>query len=151
MLEPTYFLMPKKHPKNLERYLISLRVEPRKAQNIHSSIVDHDFPENVFLTYLTFTLGDDDILLSILAESHDSAHNFVKNTFGTMEGVNYYSISNQLKTMRLTSVMKWKRHQHKFLSGYDKRHKKEYADYDWTNDFSEYAAMTGAFVHELED
>jgi DNA-binding Lrp family transcriptional regulator len=151
MLEPTYFLIPKDHPDDLERYLIRLRVEARKAETIHANIVNYDFPKNVYLTYLTFSLGDDDILLSVLAESRESAQRFAKKAFDKMDGVSYYYFSTQLKTRRLTSKATWKKHQERYLSSYDAQHKEEYVDYDWANDFYEYAAMTGAFVHELED
>jgi hypothetical protein len=151
LLEPVYFLMPKEHPKNLERYLVSLSVEPRKALEIHANIVHCEFPKNVFLTYLTFSLGDDDILLSILAESSESARDFVENAFDKMDGVVKYTISNQLKTKRLVSKDAWRRHRSKFLSSFDKAHEQDYDDdYDWTDDFEEYAALTGAFVHEFD-
>lgn len=151
MMNPTYFLMPKEHPRNLERFLISLRVMPGDIQTIRSKIIAYDFPDNVFLTYLTFTLGEDDILLSILSDSQKSAQEFAKKAFDKMDGIVSYDISNQLKTMRLTTTKKWKNHQGRFLSSYDKQHKKDFdSRFDWTDDFDTYAAMTGAFTHELE-
>jgi len=152
MLEPTYFLLPKNHPKNLERYLVTLRVNPIKAQEIRSTIVREKFPDNVFATYLTFSLGDDDILMSVLSDSRDAVQALVKNLFGEMDGVESYDISNQLKTKRLTSLETWKKHQNKFLSSHDKEFKKDLDDsYDWTNDFYEHAAITGAFVREFDE
>jgi len=151
MLEPTYFLLKKEHPKDLDRYLLSLRVEPRMTQTIRSKIIGIDYPSNVFLTYLTFTLGDDDVLLSVLTDNRESVQKFAHNTFDKMDGILSYDISNQLKTRRLTSQTRWKQHQNKFLSSYDKEYKKDYDDYDWTNDFYEYAALTGAFVHEFRE
>ncbi len=151
MLAPTYFLMPKDHPKNLERYLVTLRTDPSKTRSVRSKIIGATFPKASFLTYLTYSLGQDDILLSILTESHKSVQELTKSIFGNMDGVQSYEISNQLKTKRLTSKTNWRRHQRKFLSSFDKEYTKEYdLDYDWTDDFQEYAAMTGAFVHEFE-
>ena len=152
MLEPTYFLLPKEHPKDLQRYLITLRVNPSMIQNVRSTIIGTKFPDNLFLTYLTFSLGDDDVLLSVLADSRNTVQTFVKNLFGNMGGVESYDISNQLKTKRLTSMEAWKEHQNKFLSSHDKEFKENLDDsYDWTNDFYEHAAITGAFVHEFDD
>ena len=151
MMNPTYFLLPRQHPQNLERFLISLRVKPGDIQLIRSRIIAYDFPDNVFMTYLTFTLGDDDILLSILTDSQKSAQAFVKDAFDRMDGIVSYDISNLLKTRRLTDRKKWKNHQSRFLSSYDKQHKNEFdSRFDWTNDFDTYAAMTGAFTHELD-
>ena len=152
MLEPTYFLLPKNHPKNLERYLITLRVNSNMTQSIRSTIVAAKFPDNIFATYLTFSLGDDDILISVLADSRNSVQELVKNLFEKMDGVESYEISNQLKTKRLTSLQTWKEHQDKFLSSHDKEFKKDLDDsYDWTNDFYEHAAITGAFVREFDE
>ncbi len=151
MLEPTYFLLKKEHPKDLDRYLISLRVDPKATQTIRSRIIGLNFPDNVFLTYLTFTLGDDDVLLSVLTDSSETVQAFTKDTFDQMDGILSYEISNQLKTRRLTSKARWTQHQNKFLSSHDKEYKKDYDDYDWTNDFYEHAAMTGAFVHEFRE
>lgn len=152
LLQPTYFLLPKEHPKTLERYLISLQVDPSMYQTVHSNIVGYDFPGNIFMTYLSYSLGEDDILLSVLTESRKDCQGFAKNAFDRMPGVISCNISNQLKTMRLTSKTKWKQHQGKFLSSYDKQHRKDFdTRYDWTVDFHDYALMTGAFKMELED
>ena len=67
-----------------------------------------------------------------------------------MQGVKSYKMSNQLRTKRLTSVETWNKHQERFLSDYDDKHKDDFESYDWADDFNTYAAMTGAFTHELD-
>ena len=152
MLEPTYFLLPKDHPKDLERYLISLTINPLETLSVRSKVSGLKFPENIYLTYLTLSLGDDDLLLSVLADSREAVQNFARTSLGEMKGVESYKISNQLKTKRLTSLTAWKEHQNRFLSSHDKEFKEKYdEDYDWTNDFYEHAALTGAFVREFDD
>lgn len=152
MLEPCYYLMPKEHPENLERYLITLQVEPNLFQQVRSKIVSHKNLDNVFLTHIGYVLsGDDDIILSILADSHKTARTFAKEVFEQMEGVNTYNISNQLKTRRLASKKRWKQHQGKNLSSYDKQHKKDYDPrFDWTDDYYEYALISGAYPLDME-
>ncbi len=150
MLEPTYFLLPKEHPKDLNRYLLSLEVDPQYYQPLRSKMTSQRYPDNVFLTYLAYSLGEDDLLLSILTDTQKTAAKFAKDTFDDMEGVRAYEVSNQLKTLRLASKEKWKEHQEKFLSSFDKEHSGEYdAEYDWMVDFQEHALMTGAFRREL--
>lgn len=152
MLEPIYFLLPKNHPKNLERYLITLTVNPKMTYDIRSIIVSAKFPDDVFATYLTLTLGDDDILISVLASSRDAVQALAKNLFADMDGVESYDISTQLKTKRLASLETWKNHQNRFLSSHDKEFKKDLDEsYDWTNDFYDHAAITGAFVREFDE
>jgi DNA-binding Lrp family transcriptional regulator len=155
LMDPTYFLMPKVHPKKLERYLITLRVGPGLIQQIRTNILGLDLPKNVFVTYLSYSLGVDDIHMSILAESRRAAQQMVKKAFDNMPGVESYDLSNQLRTIRLASKDRWKRHRDRFLSNYDKDHKAEYdTRYDWTDwsdDFEQFALMTGAFQRDMED
>ncbi len=150
MLEPTYFLMPKQHPEGLFRFLITLRVLPKHYQAIRSKITGYAYPDNVYLTYVSYTLGEDDLLVSVLAESRKAVQNFAKMAFEDMDSVTSYDISNQMATTRLTSPEIWKKHQNRFLSNFDKHHKKEYdSRYDWTDEFKDDAAMSGAFVSDL--
>ncbi len=152
LVEPTYFLMPREHPSDLYRFFIPLRGDPSHYNSIRSKIIGTDFPDNVYLTYLSFSLGEDDLLLSILTESRKSAQNFATTLFDDMEGVRSYDISNQLKTMRLAPKLRWKQHQKRFMSSFDISHKEDFdTAYDWTDDFKTWAAMTGAFVGELDD
>jgi hypothetical protein len=152
LISPTYFLLPKDHPSDLYRYLISIRGDPSQYQSIRSKFIAQQINEPVFPTYLSFSLGQDDILLSILTDSRRSAQKFAKDVLDPMDGVMSYDISNQLRTKRLASKERWKKHQNKFMSSHDKQHRKEYdSRYDWTDDFKTFAAMTGAFLDELEN
>ncbi len=151
MLEPTYFLMPKSHPTNLERYLISLRVDPSRFPQIRSNIIGFEFPDSVFLTYLSYVFGIDDIMLSILTDSRQSARDFAKDAFNQIEDIQSYKITNQLKTKRLTSGRRWKQHQLRYLSSYDRQHREDYdKGFDWTNDLYEYALMSGEYHSDME-
>jgi hypothetical protein len=151
MLEPTYFLLPKIHPPDLERHLINLQVEPLVLQSMKSRIMSLDFPDNVYPTYFAYLLGEDDIMLSILTDSDKTARRFTKESFGNLEGVRSYNVSSQVKTRRLASKATWKRHQGKYLSSYVKQHKRDYdARYDWTDDIYTYAMMDGTYPPDME-
>ena len=151
LIEPTYFLLPKEHSSELYRFLFSLRIEPGSYQTARARIVGAELPPNFHFTYLSYSLGQDDLLLSVLADSRKAAQNFGRTVLDDIPGVESYDISNQLRTMRLTSKETWKRHQERFLSSHDRQHRREYDPrYDWTDDFKSYAAITGAFIDELE-
>ncbi|MEM2870189.1 MAG: Lrp/AsnC ligand binding domain-containing protein [Thermoplasmata archaeon] len=152
MVEPTYFLLPKKHPKNLKRYLVSIRTDPRHYQSIYSQLISYPYPPSTYLTYITYTLGDDDILLSILTDRYETAEELTKKVAVQIEGIKSYDLSSQVKTKRLTSRRRWEEHLSLFLSSYDKIHQRELdRNYQWPEDFYEHAALTGAFKHDLED
>jgi len=151
LLSPTYFMLPKDHPSDLYRYLISIRGDPSHYQAIMSALVAQGIRENVFPTYLSFTLGEDDMLLSVLTDSRRTVRKFSQEVFDKMDGIVSYDVSNQLRTKRLTTKERWKKHQNKFMSTHDKLYRKEFdGRYDWTDDFKTFAAMTGAFLDELE-
>ena len=155
LLEPTYFMMPKQHPDDLFRFLVSMRVTPKQYQTVRSKVTGLNYPDNVFLTYVSYTLGEDDMLVSVLAESRKAVQKFAKMAFDDMESVHSYDISNQLATKRLASPDQWKKHMNRFLSNFDKHHKKDYdprydwTGFDWTDEFKEGAAQTGAFRSDL--
>ncbi|MCI0496864.1 MAG: Lrp/AsnC ligand binding domain-containing protein [Thermoplasmata archaeon] len=152
LVEPTYFLLPKGHPDELYRFLFSIRGEPGRYQSIRANIVGSELPGNFYLTYLCYSLGKDDLLVSALAESRKAAQNFGRSVLDTMAGIESYDVSNQLRTLRLTSKERWKRHQDRFLSSHDRLHRRELDPrYDWTDDFRDFAALTGAFIDELEN
>ncbi len=152
MVEPTYFLLPKKHPRNLQRYLVSIRAEPTKFHSIYSQLISYSYPSPMFLTYITYTLGDDDILLSILTDCYERIEEVTKKAFTLIDGVKSYDVSSQVRTKRLTSKRRWEEHLSHFLSSYDRMHEREFdRSFEWPEDFYERAALTGAFRHDLED
>ena len=86
-----------------------------------------------------------------LEKTPKAVQDFAQNAFDPMDGVINYQISTQLKTKRLASKEVWRRHHKKYVSSFDKQHEEDFDDdFDWTDDFEEYAALTGAFVHEFE-
>jgi len=128
-----YFLMPKDVPENLERYLISLKVNPSRYQEVYNKILRLQNHKDVCLTYLSYSLGKDDILMSILTENRKRAENFADKKLLSITGVLSYGVSNQLRTIRLTSEKKWRAYRNRHLSSFDKEHR-DLMDkgYDWT-------------------
>jgi len=150
LLRPMYFLMPKDVPQNCERYLISLKVNPSRYQEVYTKILRLKLPKNIFLTYLSYSLGKDDILMSILSENRERAENFADKKVYSIAGVLSYNVSNQLRTMRLTSEKKWMGYRNKHLSGFDKEHRDEMdRGFDWTKCEDYPSDVTGPFVRGL--
>ncbi len=150
LIKPLYFLMPVEHPAKLERYLITIRVEPARYSDVYSKINTLVFPDNVFMTYISYSLGYDDIIMSILAENREAAESFAEKRIEPLRGVISYDVSNQLKTMRLTSRKKWLVHRNRHLSSYDKEYREDYdRRYDWIEDEDYLTGLTGPFIREL--
>jgi len=150
LLKPMYFLVPKDAPEKLERYLISIRVEPAFYQDVYKTLVTLDYPENVFLSYISYSLGSDDILLSLLTRSKDDVELFAEQCIDTVQGITSYNISSQLRTVRLTSKKVWLSHRNKHLSSYHVAHSNELnRKYDWTEWENYLAEQGGPFLRDL--
>jgi DNA-binding Lrp family transcriptional regulator len=133
LLKPMYFLIPKNAPEHLERYLISLRVEPALYVDVYDRFVSMDYPENVFLSYISYSLGNEDILVSLLVQNRDDMERFVEICMTNVDGITSYKTSSLLRTLRLTSKKVWFSHRNKHLSSYDRAHLNEYKKaWDWT-------------------
>ncbi len=152
LLEPTYFLMPREHRRDLKRFLVSLRTEPTQYHVVRSRVFGLDYPDDIHPTYLSYIMGQNDLVLSVLARSARAARDFARQSFGSMPEVLAYDVSSQLRTTRLTSRTRWRQHRNKYLSSYDKQHRKDYdAEYDWTESSYAYDLMNGAQSREMED
>lgn len=133
LVKPMYFLTPKDAPEHLERYLLSLRVEPGLYEDVYKRFVSLDYPGNVFLSYISYSLGYDDILVSLLSQERDEVERFAEHCMENLHGISSYNISSLLKTLRLTSKKVWLSHRNKYLSSYDLAHLDELnKEYDWT-------------------
>lgn len=111
-----------------------------------------EYPDDVFLTYLSYIMGQNDIVISVLATSTRAVQDFARLTLSEIPEVLAYDISSQLRTTRLASKARWQQHRNKFLSYYDKKHWKDYDKaFDWTESFYKYDLMSGAEHRDMED
>ena len=84
------------------------------------------------------------MLISVISDSKESVKKFVGNQILSLEGIRKTSISQVIKSKRLTSKETWQEHVERHLykglkmEDFDK-------DYDW----EDYAALSGAFVKEF--
>lgn len=121
LLEPTYYLLPENHAKDLERYLVYLRVESPKTKAVKNSIEGMDWPETINKTYLSYSLGQYDIFLSVLAKSREELEHFAENNFDNLDGLVYYDISSQHQLHNIASKEDRRTHQMKYLNDADKQ------------------------------
>lgn len=150
LLKPMYFLTPKDAPEYLQRYLISLRVEPVMYEDVYKEFVSMDYPENIFLSYISYSLGDDDILVSLLTQSRDDMEKFADHCIENVRGITSYTTSSLLKTLRLTTKNVWLSHRNKHLSSYDLAHIDELdKGYDWTEWVDYLEEQGGPFLRDL--
>jgi hypothetical protein len=142
LLSPVFFPVPKDRPGNLERYQVSTKVRSDKLEDIFDDIVHLKYPRDVLPTYAAYSFGEDDILASFLSVSRDRINTFLRDNVEPRRGVLSVEAARIDNSKRLAPIEMWRRYRE---SRYAFKPTGQYEEYD----FTELAALTGAFVHEI--
>ena len=98
----------------------------------------------MFPTYAAYSFGEDDILTSVLSVGRDSIKEFAREDLEPQKGVVNVEVAHINMSKRLAPTEMWKEYRE---SRYILKPKEKYEQYD----FIELAALSGAFVRELEE
>jgi hypothetical protein len=142
LLKPVFFPAPKDRPANLERYQVAVRAKTSQLENVFIHMLQLGYPNDVFPTYAAYSFGEDDILTSMLSTSRDRIEKFMEENVRSQTGVTHVEISRINMSKRLAPATIWKDYRE---SRYYFRPTERYEEFD----FTELAALTGAFVHEI--
>ena len=149
LMKPVFFPIPKKKPKTLYRYVVYIGTHPKYYKEIYDFLIDYKYPEFLFPIYITYSLGDEDIIMSLAGDSHDTIKEFVRKRIQPRGGITTLEFNPVIKSKRFASLSRLIEYQQKLLAERAKKTPREEIDYefDWT--FEEYAKITGAFSREL--
>ena len=151
LMKPTFFPIPKKRPHNAQRFIVRIYTHARNYQDIYNYLVNYDYPFDIFPIYVTYSLGDEDIILNVGAESYDTVNKFVREKLRILEGADTVTLHPVIKAKRFAPLEKLIKLQYEHLG--DKAKKMALADedkdFDWVEDFEFYAMLTGAFRRDL--
>lgn len=147
LMKPVFFPIPKKKPDDIKRFVIRVYAHPKDYKNIYNSLVNYNYPFNLFPIYTSYSLGDEDIIMSVAADHKETVNRFVREYIRTLEGVDQASFHPVFKAKRFASLEKLIEEQKKHLDTKAWERKKEDfdLDFDWVENFDEYAKLTGAF------
>lgn len=151
LMKPVFFPIPKKKPENIQRYLIRLYMHPRYYKQIYNYLINYDYPYNLFPIYISYSLGDEDIIMSVAADSKETALKFLKEHIRTLDGVDQSALYPVFRAKRFAPLEKLIEHQKKYLTERGKKTPLDEIDlkFDWVEDFEQYAMLTGAFPADL--
>lgn len=152
LMKPVFFHIPKKRPENIQRFIIRIYTHPKNYKTIYNYLIDYKYPFNLFPIYVSYSLGDEDIVMNVGADSSQTVNNFLKEKIRTMDGVDSASFYPVVKAKRFASLEKLIEEQKKHLTERSKGLAIGETDerFDWVEDFEEYALLTGAFPRDLE-
>ena len=152
LMKPVFFPIPKKKPETVQRYIIRIYTHPKNYKKIYNYLINYHYPFNMFPIYVSYSLGDEDIVMNVAADSKQTVHNFLREKIRIMDGVDSSSFYPVVKAKRFAPIEKLIEEQKKYLTLKGKKMSDTEMDkgFDWVEDFQEYALLTGAFPRDLE-
>jgi hypothetical protein len=152
LMKPVFFPIPKKKPENAQRYIIRIYTHPKNYKNIYNYLISYNYPFNMFPIYVSYSLGDEDIVMNVAADSKQTVNNFLREKIRTMDGVDSSAFYPVVKSKRFAPLSELIKVQQKNLIEKAKEIPKSEIDegFDWVEHFEEYAMLTGAFPRDLE-
>ena len=147
LMKPVFFPIPKKKPEIIQRYLIRVYAHPKYYKEVYEYLINYHYPFNLFPIYISYSLGDEDILMSVAADHKETVNRFVREHIRSLDGVDQCSFYPVFKAKRFAPLEKLIEEQKKHLDSKAWKMKKEDfdLDFDWVENFEEYAKLTGAF------
>ena len=151
LMKPVFFPIPKKKPENIQRYIIRIYAHPRNYKRIYDYLVGYNYPFNLFPIYISYSLGDEDIIMSIAADHQETVNRFLKEHIRALDGVEQSSFYPVHRAKRFAPLEKLIEEQKKYFDEKTlKKSKDEFdLDFDWVENFEEYARLTGAFPGDI--
>ena len=146
LMKPVFFPIPKKKPENICRFVIRIYTHPTEYKNVYESLLDYRYPFNMFPIYVSYSLGDEDIIMSIAADSEQTVDRFLKKHIRSHNGVNqamYYPVHKAKRFAPLAKMIEEQK-LHTDKKAWKKSQDEVDLDYDWVENFDEYAQITGA-------
>jgi hypothetical protein len=152
LMKPVFFPIPKKKPENAQRYIIRIYTHPRNYKTIYNYLINYKYPFNMFPIYVSYSLGDEDIVMNVAADSAQTVSNFLREKIRAMEGVDSSAIYPVVKSKRFAPLSELIKIQQEHLAEKAKKIPKSELDehFDFVDEFEQYALLTGAFPRDLE-
>ena len=151
-MKPVFLPLSKERSERLQRFSIPLQVHPKYYDDIYDTLIDFKYPKDIYPIYITYILGDCDILISMVGKNIESIHDFVSQTISPMDGVDSYKITEFGQSIRLISREKWRTMQRAMLHippwAVGQLKDKYLYDYDLSPSKDDFALL-GAMVDEL--
>ena len=151
LMKPVFFQIPKKKPENIKRFIVRIFTHPKNYKTIYNYLVNYKYPFNLFPIYVSYSLGDEDIVMNVAADSAETVNKFLREKIRTVDGVDSSSFYPVVKAKRFAPLEKLIETQKKHLAEIAKKTPESEIDkdFDWVENFEEYAMLTGAFPGDI--
>lgn len=148
LMKPVFFPIPKEKPDSLQRYVIRIFTHARHYKDIYNHLKNFNYPSNLFPIYITYSLGEEDIIVNLGADSRETVNKFVKENLRQLDGLDSVRVFPVLKAKRFATLEQLLKTQKELLTEKGKDQIQD-ESFDWVEDFEQFALMTGAFQRDL--
>jgi len=151
LMKPVFFPIPKKRPEAIHRYVIRIYTHPKYYKKIYNYLIDFNYPFNLFPIYVSYSLGDEDLVMNVAADSPETVNRFVREHIRNLEGADSVTFYPVVKAKRFAPLERLIEEQKKHLAERAKQIPESEVDreFDIVEDFEEYALLTGAFPRDI--
>lgn len=151
LMKPVFFPIPKKKPENMQRFVVRIYTHPRNYKKLYNYMINFNYPFNLFPIYVSYSLGDEDLVMNIAADSAKTVNNFLKEYIRTLDGVDSCTYYPVVKAKRFAPLEKLIETQKEYLAEKAKKIPESELDesFDWVENFEDYALLTGAFPGDI--
>ena len=148
LVKPAFFPVPRSVSSGISRFLVPVKINPCNYTEVFEKVLKLEPPKGIHFAYVTLTLGEEDMIISLLGKDWDSVRSFVSEKIEKIPGVESIRIGLTHRTKRLVDLGTWKHHQEKyawsrFIQG---RPMKGDYSFDWT--YQDQCAVHGALPDE---
>jgi hypothetical protein len=147
LVKPVFFAIPKDRPQTVQRYLLRLFAHPRTYKKTYDYLVGFNYPKNIFPIYISYSLGDEDILMNLGADSEETVRGFVKEHIRGLDGVDQATLHPVYRAKRFATLDTLLQQQKKYMGG--RPSKTADPRFDWVQDFEQFALLSGALPGDL--
>ncbi len=134
LVKPVFHPVPKTISSEMCRFLVQLKVNASFVSPVYSKILETELPKGLYYAYTSLSLGEDDILMSLLAKDWELIKKFVSGRIDGTPGISSTKIMITHRTKKLVNDAEWLDCQKKYSkSRFVKTAVDEMYEYDWTS------------------
>lgn len=151
LMKPVFLPIPKQRPAKQCRFSIFFKVEPKYYHDVYNELLDYRYEVEMFPTYIAYSLGDFDIVMSVLGKGIDKVQTFVDEKLSKIKGVTECTINHIEKSEHLAKIETWRRLQRSLLHipPWTTNEIRKHFLYDYDLSVEDYCKLTGAMIDEL--
>ena len=93
----------------LERYFAQIDIAPESYKTVYDKLLNTKFDNDTYANWLSYSLGKEDILLSVFSADRESTIELLRREIGDIPGVRYIEAHRAIKFMPMLNNEKYEK------------------------------------------